>query len=68
MTAEKITFEFRKDAESHVEIIELQSDGSSFVWDVRFPSQADADAAVKTYKRRLECRKGWGLDRRDIAA
>ena len=68
MTDKKITFEFRKDAEGYVEIIELQNDGSSFIWDVRFPTQIEADVAIKTYKRRLECRKGWGLDRRDIAA
>lgn len=55
------TFTFRQDAEGYYEIISFDADGSSFLWDVRFPTKADADAAVETCKRRQECRKVWGL-------
>lgn len=61
MTKAKMTFAFRQDADGYTEVIELCADGSSILWDVRFPTKDDATAAIETYKRRLKCRKTWGL-------
>ncbi len=54
-------FEFLQDAEGFTEIVESCTDGSSIKWDVRFPTKAEATAAIDTYKRRIKCRKVWGL-------
>jgi hypothetical protein len=57
----QMKFEFLQDAEGFTEIVEGRTDGSSIKWDVRFPTKADATAAIDTYKRRLKCRTTWGL-------
>lgn len=55
-------FNFRQDSEGYTEIISTHEDGSTILWDVRFPTKREAIAAIETYKRRLKCRKVWGLD------
>lgn len=57
----KMKFEFLQDAEGFTEIVEIPTDGSSIKWDVRFQTKAEATAAIDTYKRRLKCRRTWGL-------
>ena len=54
-------FKFLQDTEGFTEIVESCTDGSSVKWDVRFPTKAEATAAIKTYERRLKCRTAWGL-------
>lgn len=61
MTKPKIKFDFRQDAEGFTEIVESRTDGSSILWDVRFPTKVEATAAIETYNRRLQCCLGWGL-------
>lgn len=56
-----ITYAFRQDAEGHVEIIEVYALGDTILWDVRFSTQAEANAAVATSKRRRQCKTVWGL-------
>lgn len=56
----KPAFTFQQDAEGYVEIIELE-DGVGAIWDVRFPTQAEADAAIAKTMRRRACRKVWNL-------
>jgi hypothetical protein len=60
MTKSPIAFTFRNDAEGYVEILEMQ-EGVWMLWDARFPTQAEADAAIAKSLRRRECRKVWGL-------
>lgn len=57
----KMAFEFQRDAEGFTEILETCADGSSILWDVRFPTKAEAVAAIEAYKRRIKCRMGWGI-------
>jgi hypothetical protein len=56
-----IKFAFTKDVEGFTEIVEIEKDGSSILWDVRFPTERDAKLAIETYKRRLKCSESWGL-------
>ena len=56
-----LKFAFTKDAEGFTQIIETEKDGSSILWDVRFPTESDAKLAIETYKRRLKCRESWGV-------
>jgi hypothetical protein len=42
-------------------IVEGNKDGSSILWDVRFPTKGETLEAIETYKRRLQCRFGWGV-------
>lgn len=61
MKTSEISFTLRQDAEGFFEIVEGNKDGSSILWDVRFPTKDETLAAIETYKRRLQCRFGWGL-------
>ena len=61
MNEPSITYAFRQDAEGYVEIIEVCAFGDTILWDVRFPTQAEADAAVATSKRRRQCKMVWKL-------
>lgn len=54
-------FEFLQDAEGYTGIVEVFGEGDSIKWDVRFPTKVEATAAIETYKRRLKCRRTWGL-------
>lgn len=54
-------FTLQQDAEGFFEIVENYKDGSSILWDVRFPTKDQTLAAIETYKRRLKCYSGWGL-------
>ncbi len=60
MNAAPISYAFRQDAEGYVEILEMQ-EGVWMLWDARFPTQAEADAAIAKSLRRRECREVWGL-------
>ena len=60
MNATAFTYTFRKDADGFVEIFEMEN-GVWMLWDARFPTQAEADAAVATSKRRRQCKMVWGL-------
>ena len=61
MNEPAITYSFRLDADGYVEIIEAYATGDSILWDVRFQTQAEADTAVATSKRRRKCKMVWGL-------
>jgi hypothetical protein len=61
MTTAPTAHTFRNDAEGYVEVIELYADGDTILWDVRFPTLDEAEVAVATSKRRIACRKVWGL-------
>lgn len=61
MTRSPTAYTFRNDAEDYVEVIALYADGDTNLLDVRFPTLAEAEAAIATSKRRLACRKVWNL-------
>lgn len=61
MKTSDINFTLQQDAEGFFEIVEGNKDGSSILWDARFPTKEETLSAIETYKRRLQCRFGWGL-------
>ena len=61
MNKPAITYAFRQDAEGFIEIIEVYAPGDTILWDVRFATEAEANAAVARSKRRRQCKQVWKL-------